>query len=126
DGTRLAAPYKIVTTEDGIKVGIIGMVTPNITRWDAANLKDYIVVDPVDEVRIAVAQLKGKVDVIVGAFHMGLEQEYDTYGSGVLDILKITPDLDVVILGHAHQKIAEMYYYNGKIYRAINGKIFDE
>jgi 2',3'-cyclic-nucleotide 2'-phosphodiesterase (5'-nucleotidase family) len=93
---------------------------------DAANLKDYIVVDPVDEVRIAVAQLKGKVDVIVGAFHMGLEQEYDTYGSGVLDILKITPDLDVVILGHAHQKIAEMYYYNGKIYRAINGKIFDE
>ncbi|MGB4722465.1 MAG: metallophosphoesterase, partial [Defluviitoga tunisiensis] len=126
DGTRLAAPYKIVTTEDGIKVGIIGMVTPNITRWDAANLKDYIVVDPVDEVRIAVAQLKGKVDVIVGAFHMGLEQEYDTYGSGVLDILKVTPDLDVVILGHAHQKIAEMYYYNGKIYRAINGKIFDE
>jgi len=126
DGTRLAAPYKIVTTEDGIKVGIIGMVTPNITRWDAANLKNYIVVDPVDEVRIAVAQLKGKVDVIVGAFHMGLEQEYDTYGSGVLDILKVTPDLDVVILGHAHQKIVEMYYYNGKIYRAINGKIFDE
>lgn len=126
DGTRLAAPYKIVTTDDGVKVGIIGMVTPNITRWDAANLKDYIVVDPVDEVRIAVAQLKGKVDVIVGAFHMGLEQEYDTYGSGVLDILKVTPDLDVVILGHAHQKIAETYYYNGKVYRAINGKIFDE
>jgi 2',3'-cyclic-nucleotide 2'-phosphodiesterase (5'-nucleotidase family) len=126
DGTRLAAPYKIVTTEDGIKVGIIGMVTPNITRWDAANLKDYIVVNPVDEVRIAVAQLKGKVDVIVGAFHMGLGQEYDIYGSGVLDILKATPDLDVVVLGHAHQKISETYYYNGKVYRAINGKIFDE
>jgi EAL domain-containing protein (putative c-di-GMP-specific phosphodiesterase class I) len=55
DGTRLAAPYKIVTTEDGIKVGIIGMVTPNITRWDAANLKDYIVVDPVDEARIGIS-----------------------------------------------------------------------
>lgn len=126
DGTRLAAPYKIVTTDDGVKVGIIGMVTPNITRWDAANLKDYIVVNPVDEVRIAVAQLKGKVDVIVGAFHMGLGQEYDIYGSGVLDILKATPDLDVVVLGHAHQKISETYYYNGKVYRAINGKIFDE
>ena len=126
DGTRLAAPYKIVTTNDGIKVGIIGMVTPNITRWDAANLKDYIVVDPVDEVRIAVAQLKGKVDVIVGAFHLGYEQEYGTYGSGAIDILKASPDLDVVILGHAHQKISETYYYNGKLYQSIDGKIFDE
>ncbi|WP_113075258.1 5'-nucleotidase C-terminal domain-containing protein [Petrotoga sp. 9PW.55.5.1] len=126
DGTRLAAPYKIVTTDDGIKVGIIGMVTPNITRWDAANLKDYIVVDPVDEVRIAVAQLKGKVDVIVGAFHLGYEQEYGTYGSGAVDILKACPDLDVVILGHAHQKISETYYYNGKLYQAIDGEIFDE
>ncbi|PNR92515.1 5'-nucleotidase C-terminal domain-containing protein [Petrotoga sp. 9PWA.NaAc.5.4] len=126
DGTRLAAPYKIVTTNDGIKVGIIGMVTPNITRWDAANLKDYIVVDPVDEVRVAVAQLKGKVDVIVGAFHLGYDQEYGTYGSGAIDILKASPDLDVVILGHAHQKISETYYYNGKLYQSINGKIFDE
>lgn len=126
DGTRLAAPYKIVTTGNGVKVGIIGMVTPNIVKWDAANLQDYIVVDPVDEVRVAVAQLKGQVDVIVGAFHMGIEEEYGTYGSGIIDILEKTPDLDVVIAGHFHEKIAETYYYNGKLYKAVNGKIIDD
>jgi len=40
NGTRLAAPYAIVE-RDGIKIGIIGMVTPNITRWDSANLAGY-------------------------------------------------------------------------------------
>ena len=42
--TRVAEPYKIVERPgldgDTVKVAILGMVTPNIVRWDAANLKD--------------------------------------------------------------------------------------
>jgi 2',3'-cyclic-nucleotide 2'-phosphodiesterase (5'-nucleotidase family) len=47
DGNRIAAPYTIVE-KSGVKVGIIGMVTPNITRWDSANLQEYKVTNPVD------------------------------------------------------------------------------
>src|SRR5699024_1648101 len=37
DGTPLADGYTIVRKKD-LKIGLIGMVTPNITRWDAVNL----------------------------------------------------------------------------------------
>ena len=50
DGSPLAGSYTI-TEIDGVKIGIIGMVTPNIVHWDAINLADYTVTDPVEETK---------------------------------------------------------------------------
>ena len=119
-GGYVFAPYKIVTTKNGIKIGFIGMVTPNITRWDAPNLKGYQVADPVLETKKIIAQIKDKVDLLVAIEHMGEENEFNLKDTGVTDLAAKCPELDLIICGHAHENIAGNYYYNGKLYRQDN------
>ena len=40
DGTPLADGYTIIK-KGTVKIGVIGMVTPNIIRWDAKNLEGW-------------------------------------------------------------------------------------
>lgn len=105
NGERLAAPYAIIE-RGGIKVGIVGMTNPNITKWDAANLQGYTVKSPVEEVKKAVEELKGKVDVIIAVIHVGPTPEYGNDDGADL-IAKAIPDLDVIVAGHAHLKVAD-------------------
>lgn len=116
DGSRLAAPYTVIE-RSGVKVGIIGMVTPNIKRWDSVNLEGYKVTNPIDETKKAIAELKKQnVDVIIAAEHMGETGEYNEPGSGAIDVLSQCPEIDAFIAGHYHSRIAGDYYYNNAIY----------
>lgn len=116
DGSRLAAPYKIINTKGGIKVGLIGMVTPNISRWDSANLKGYKVTNPIPETKKAIKEIRNKVDVLIAVDHMGENNEYGVQGSGLKDLAEACPELDAIVGGHEHSRIPGDYYYNGKIY----------
>ena len=104
DGTPLADGYTIVRKRD-VKIGLIGMVTPNITRWDAVNLSGWTVTNPVDECRRIIDQIKGQVDVLIGVMHMDTENEYGVYGSGVTDLANACPEFDVIIAAHGHKEI---------------------
>ncbi|WBW99172.1 5'-nucleotidase C-terminal domain-containing protein [Oceanirhabdus sp. W0125-5] len=115
DGERIAKPYTIIERA-GVKVGIIGMVTPNIVNWDAANLKGYTVTNPIEETRKVIDEIKDKVDVLIAVNHMGEESQYGIEGSGAIDIAKNFPELTAIVTGHAHSKIVGDYYYDGKVY----------
>ena len=104
EGTPLADGYTIVRKMD-VKIGIIGMVTPNITRWDAVNLTGWSVTNPVDECRKIIDQIKDKVDVLIGVMHMDTENEYGVYGSGVTDLANACPEFNVIIAAHGHKEI---------------------
>ena len=104
EGTPLADGYTIVQKMD-VKIGIIGMVTPNITRWDAVNLAGWNVTNPVDECRKIIDQIKDKVDVLIGVMHMDTENEYGVYGSGVTDLANACPEFNVIIAAHGHKEI---------------------
>ena len=104
DGTPLADGYTIVRKKD-LKIGLIGMVTPNITRWDAVNLTGWTVTNPVDECRKIIDQIKDQVDVLIGVMHMDTENEYGVYGSGVTDLANACPEFDVIIAAHGHKEI---------------------
>lgn len=69
EGKPLADGYTIIN-KGGVKIGVIGMVTPNITRWDAKNLEGWTVTNPVDESRKIIDKIKDEVDVILGVMHM--------------------------------------------------------
>lgn len=84
DGTPLADGYTIIK-KGTVKIGVIGMVTPNIIRWDAKNLEGWKVTNPVDESRRIIDKIKDQVDVLIGVMHMDTENEYGVYGSGVTD-----------------------------------------
>ena len=104
DGTPLADGYTILKKRD-VKIGLIGMVTPNITRWDAVNLTGWTVTNPVDECRKVIDQIKDQVDVLIGVMHMDTENEYGVHGSGVTDLANACPEFDVIIAAHGHKEI---------------------
>ena len=104
-GERIADGCTVLTV-DGVRVAVIGMVTPNIARWDAANLQGCKVTDPLEETRAIIDEIQGSYDVLVGVFHMGIDNEYEVPDSGVADILKQCPEFDVMISAHTHKRIA--------------------
>lgn len=106
EGHALGDPYTIIE-KDGIRIGIIGMCTPNITKWDAANLKDCKVTDPAEESKKAISAIKDKCDCIIGVMHMGTENEYNVANSGVKDLAQACPEFDVIVASHAHECIKE-------------------
>lgn len=99
---RVAKNYTIIN-KNGMRVAIIGVVTPHITRWDAANLVGYTVTNPYDEVRAAVKEMKDNnlSDVIVVSFHASIDGEYGNDSSK--ELADLIPEVDVVIAGHAHE-----------------------
>lgn len=100
-GNPVADGYTIVDKGD-VRVGLIGMVTPNIVRWDAMNLKGCVVSDPVEESRRIIDQIRDDVDVLIGVMHMGVSNEYDEPHSGVRDLAEECPEFDLIIASHEH------------------------
>lgn len=104
DGTPLGEDYKIIK-KDGVRVALIGMVTPNIVKWDGKNLDGWKVTDPVTETKEIVESLKGKADIFIAIEHMGIDSEYGITGSGITELANKVPELTAIIAGHAHSQI---------------------
>ena len=107
NGDPIADGYHIFDV-DGVRVAVIGMVTQNIVRWDAANLADCTVTDPLEETRAIIDAIEGQYDVLLGVYHMGIENEYGVENSGVTDILNACPEFDVMVSSHEHALIPNM------------------
>lgn len=104
EGNPLADGYTVIE-KDGVKIGIIGMVTPNITRWDAANLAGCEVSDPVVETRTIIDEIGDDADVLIGVMHMDVDNECNVEDSGVNDLANACPELDLIIAAHGHMLI---------------------
>lgn len=106
NGDRLAEAYKVVEC-GGVKVAIIGMVSPNIVNWDATNLKGYKVTSPYEETKAAIKEIQDKklADVIIACEHIGLEGEYGD--DSAAELAKQCPELTAIVAGHAHSKIEQ-------------------
>ena len=80
-------------------------MTPNITKWDAANTAGCTVTNPADEVNAVIDELGDAVDLKIGLFHMGLENEYGVKDSGCYDMAKDCAELDMILSSHDHTAI---------------------
>ncbi|MCY6356113.1 5'-nucleotidase C-terminal domain-containing protein [Clostridium sp. ZS2-4] len=115
DGSTLGQPYKIVE-KAGVKIAIIGMTTPNITRWDGPRLTEYKVTSPIDETRKIIDQIKDKVDIMIAVNHTSDGKEYMDSDSAE-NLAKACPELTAVIGAHEHKAV------DGKVF---NGVLFVE
>jgi 2',3'-cyclic-nucleotide 2'-phosphodiesterase/3'-nucleotidase len=107
NGSPVADAYTILEKAGGVRVGLIGMVTPLIQRWDKVYLEGCTVSDPVAETRAIVDQIRDDVDVLIGVMHMGLENEYDLPNTGVRDLARKCPEFDLIIAAHRHQLVED-------------------
>ncbi len=107
DGSNFVLPYQIFNVE-GVRVAVVGAVTPHIPLWEASSpshFKGLKFEEPIIALRKTVDSLKGKYDVLVGAFHLGRDAEYDSK-AGAIEIAKQISEFDIIFAGHEHARFA--------------------
>lgn len=102
-------PWTIKTLANGLKVGIIGVVTDYINVWEKAeNIKDVTVSDPFTAAKKALQEVKPQVDLTVCIYHGGFERDVksgtilsktsENIGYKICEEL----DFDLLLTGHQH------------------------
>lgn len=108
DGNPYFKPYYIREI-DGIRIAVLGMITPGIPTWLPENLwsgMHFTDVYKETDSRISFLKEKEKADIIIGLFHLGMESRILSNGmdeGGGLEMAKNIPGLDVLMLGHDHR-----------------------
>ncbi|MDD3214581.1 MAG: bifunctional UDP-sugar hydrolase/5'-nucleotidase [Eubacteriales bacterium] len=71
--------YTVHTLENGLRVGLVGIVTDWVNLWEKPeNLTDLVIGDPFTAAKEAASALRGQCDVLVGIYHGGLEKDTET------------------------------------------------
>lgn len=109
NGQPYLKPYEIIE-RDGIKIAVLGMITPAIPTWLPETLwKGLSFADMEQTARkwIPIIQEKEKPDVVIGLFHAGKEArtvagKYREDASA--EIAERIPGFDIIMMGHDHRR----------------------
>ncbi|NTW41297.1 MAG: bifunctional metallophosphatase/5'-nucleotidase, partial [Cellulomonadaceae bacterium] len=117
-------PYviKTVRTGDGkpVRVGILGLTNPGIAIWDSANVEGQMSFPGlVEQAQVWVPKMRASgADVVVVAAHSGADTS-SSYGDALpfpenaaTLVAQQVPGIDAILVGHAHQEIAERVVTN--------------
>ncbi|HFI0578674.1 TPA: bifunctional 2',3'-cyclic-nucleotide 2'-phosphodiesterase/3'-nucleotidase [Streptococcus suis] len=89
----------------GLKIGITGIVPPQILNWDKAYLEGKVIVrDAVEAVRDIVPVLRENgADIVLVLSHSGIgDDQYEVGEENVGYQIASLPGIDAVITGHSH------------------------
>ena len=111
-GEPYVKPY-IILNRDGVKVAVLGMLTPAIPNWLTENLWSGLHFENmVTSARkwMKHIQENEKPDVVIGVFHSGKDggivtPEYEEDAS--LRVAREVPGFDMVLFGHDHTRCNE-------------------
>ena len=108
DGTYFVKPYEIFEVND-VRVAIVGMTPPHVTLWEASTPEHFeglTFPGTVEQSKKVIAELEGKYDVLIGAFHLGPDGEHGYEGSKT--IAEACPEFSVIFAAHAHSQYNEV------------------
>ena len=113
EGRLKTAPYAVRVMGNGLRVGLIGIVTDWVNRWEKPeNLRGLTVTDPLKAAREAAEALRGRVDVLIGIYHGGIEKNpatgqllSDTDENIACRLCEELP-FDLLLTGHQHMAFA--------------------
>lgn len=102
-------PYQMLE-RDGVKIAVMGMITPAIPVWLPEKLWKGLRFDDMEETArrwMKVIQEKEKPDLVIGIFHSG--QELQLMGgkyrdNASLEVARKVPGFDIVLMGHDHAR----------------------
>ncbi len=113
DGEPFATPTMVlrrqVTDEAGqahaLRIGVIGLVTPQIMIWDKARLEGHIrTTDIVEAAQRHLPKLRSQCDLVIALCHSGISASPWQRGEENASLhLAALPGIDVVFTGHAHR-----------------------
>ncbi len=108
-GEPYLTPYTVIERQ-GVKIAILGLLTPAIPAWLPENLWSGLRFEDMEECAekwIKIIKEKESPDLIVGLFHSGYDytrQTGDYHENASPQIAKNIPGFDVVFMGHDHQR----------------------
>ena len=105
-------PY-IILEREGVKIAILGMITPAIPAWLSENLWEGLRFDDMEDTArrwMKVIREQEKPDLVIGLFHSGkspylLNGKYHENASA--DVARRVEGFDVVLMGHDHALACE-------------------
>jgi 2',3'-cyclic-nucleotide 2'-phosphodiesterase (5'-nucleotidase family) len=112
-------PY-VVREIAGVRVGILGLTTPGIPNWEnPPNYRGLEFHEPVSEANkwVPLMRDKERVDLVVVAMHMGLEEDLRTgevnpsqarNENQALAIARKVPGVDLIFMGHTHREVPSL------------------
>jgi len=125
-GSPYFKPYTIIEKQ-GVKIAILGLITPSIPKWLPENIwKGIVFEDMVESAKKWVDIIKNteKPDILIGLFHAGIDYTYNNETDTTFKnenatklVLQKVPGFDVVFGGHDHQQ------YNEKILNSAGSEV---
>jgi 2',3'-cyclic-nucleotide 2'-phosphodiesterase/3'-nucleotidase len=112
-------PY-VVKELNGVRVGLLGLTTPGVPFWEnRENFAGLEFREPVAEARKWVAALRERerVDLVVVAMHMGLEEDLRTGEASpgqvtnenvAARLAREVPGIDLILMGHTHREVPSL------------------
>ncbi len=126
EGRLPVMPWTVHTLGNGLRVGLVGIVTHWVNLWEKPeHLEGLTVSDPMPAAKAAVAALQREgADVLVGVYHGGLERDPDT-GRLLSDtdeniacrLCEALP-FDLLLTGHQHIPMVEKHWHGTHIVQA--------
>ena len=118
-------PYALRTLENGLRVGLIGVVTNWINVWEQPENLTRVKVDgTLQAAREAVAALRNQADVLIGIYHGGFERDLET-GKLLSDTdenigWRLCEELpfDILLTGHQHIPMANLEIHGTHVAQA--------
>src|SRR5207249_3778780 len=113
-------PY-IVKEDQGVRIGVLGLTTPGIPNWEnPPNYAGLEFHETVSEARKWVQLMRSgeKVDVVVIAMHMGIEEDLRTgekspsqvpNENAAIAIARQVEGVDVILMGHTHREVSSLF-----------------
>ena len=108
-----AFPHCVHVLENGLRVGLVGLVTDYVNIWERPeHLAGISITPPLEAARRALIALRERCDITVGVYHGGFERDLST-GSilststeNVAYQICRELDFDILLTGHQHMSVS--------------------
>ena len=111
-GAPYLPPYKIIE-RDGIKIAVLGLITPAIPAWLAENLWEGLQFEDMETSArkwVKIIQEKENPDILIGLFHSGRDASKNTgkwNENASLTVAQNVPGFHIVLMGHDHRQFCQ-------------------
>jgi 2',3'-cyclic-nucleotide 2'-phosphodiesterase (5'-nucleotidase family) len=117
NGVPFFRPYYIKNLA-GIRVGIVGFVTPGVPRWEVpANYNGYEFEPILKAAKTVIPEVRKQVDLLVVIMHSGIDRNPETgiapayaatdVENAAWELAEQEPGIDVIFFGHTHRELPE-------------------
>ena len=108
-GETILPASAVITTEGGLKIGFVGVETPETVTKVNPGLISMITFAAYDKLyettQKAVDEIRADADLVIGLFHLGMDAESKLNAYRSVDTLEKVTGIDMVIDGHSHYQM---------------------